>query len=220
MTKRPITRKITIKLNPTPQRTNQDKPKQDRRYIDSNLPSQENDIDSTNSGSMHFPLNNNKNENDNSIDNKTEFNDNQLKETPHFFPIVNNEERRHIPKPKSTRGIRAYKSKEKVTLPKIIDEKIVNKEISNLFENIPDDLVNDPDVKQKVNVLLNNIKEVKNVIYKKKNIQNKKNLSSAHSKREINSNVNSNNINESLIQQIKPYNYNKVHKVRGYANNY
>ena len=165
---------------------------------------------------MHFPLNNNKNENDNSSD----FDEQQLKETPHFFPIVNNNEGRHLPKPKSTRGVRPHKSKEKiVTLPKIIDEKIVGKEISNLFENIPDDLVNDPDVKQKVNVLLKNIKEVKNVIYKKKNIQKKKNLSSVHSKREINNtNVNS-NINESLIQQIKPYNYNKIYTVRGYANN-
>ena len=163
---------------------------------------------------MHFPLNNNKNENDNSSD----CDEQQLKETPHFFPIVNNEEGRQLPKPKSTRGVRPHKEKEIVTLPKIIDEKIVNKEISNLFQNIPDDLVNDPDVKQKVNVLLNNIKEVKNVIFKKKNIQRKKNISSVYSKREIN-NTNVNNINESLIQQIKPYNYSKVHKVRGYANN-
>ena len=65
---------------------------------------------------------------------------------------------------------------------------------------------------------MNNIKEVKNVILKKKNIQRKKNISSVYSKREIN-NTNVNNINESLIQQIKPYNYSKVHKVRGYANN-
>ena len=202
MAKRPVTRKITIKL------THPDKQKQ--RYSD--LPSQENDVDSTNSGSMHFPLNNNKNGNDSSIECE------KLKETPHFFPIVNNEEGRQLPKPKSTRGVRQHKEKEIVTLPKIIDEKIVNKEISNLFQNIPDDLVNDPDVKQKVNVLLNNIKKVKNVISKKKKKKKKKNISSVYSKREIN-NTNVNNINESLIQQIKPYNYSKVHKVRGYANN-
>ena len=60
------------------------------------------------------------------------------------------------------------KDKNEVVLPNLINENIVNKEIQNLFDNIPNQLKNDPDLKEKVGELLNNINEMKAFIETKK----------------------------------------------------
>ena len=49
-----------------------------------------------------------------------------------------------------------------------INGKKVNNEIKNLFNNIPDNLKRDPDVNEKVGILLKNIYEVKQIIKDKK----------------------------------------------------
>ena len=53
-------------------------------------------------------------------------------------------------------------------MPNLINERVVNKEIQNLFDNIPSQLRNDPDLKEKVGELLQNINEMKAFIETKK----------------------------------------------------
>ena len=60
------------------------------------------------------------------------------------------------------------KDKNEVVLPNLINENIVNKEIQNLFDNIPNQLRNDPDLNEKVGELLYNINEMKAFIETKK----------------------------------------------------
>ena len=61
------------------------------------------------------------------------------------------------------------KDKKEVVLPNLINENIVNKEIQNLFDNIPNQLKSVPDLKEKVEELLNNINEMKAFIETRKN---------------------------------------------------
>ncbi len=61
-----------------------------------------------------------------------------------------------------------YINNNNIILPNLINENVVNKEIQNLFENIPSQLRNDPDLKEKVGELLQNINEMKAFIETKK----------------------------------------------------
>ena len=61
-----------------------------------------------------------------------------------------------------------------VVLPNLINERVVNKEIQNLFDNIPSQLRNDPDLNEKVGELLQNINEMKAFIEIKKEQKLKK----------------------------------------------
>ena len=49
----------------------------------------------------------------------------------------------------------------------------MNNEIKNLFNNIPDNLKRDPDVNEKVGILLKNIYEFKQIIKDKKEMKNR-----------------------------------------------
>ena len=88
------------------------------------------------------------------------------------------------------------KNKNEVSLPNVINENIVNKEIQNLFENIPNQLRNDPDLKEKVGELLNNINEMKAFIETKKEqkFKLKKNKSGNKEKIKLLNNKSENNL--------------------------
>ena len=88
------------------------------------------------------------------------------------------------------------KNKREVSLPNVINENIVNKEIQNLFENIPNQLRNDPDLKEKVGELLNNINEMKAFIETKKEqkFKLKKNKSGNKEKIKLLNNKSENNL--------------------------
>ena len=88
------------------------------------------------------------------------------------------------------------KNKSEVSLPNVINENIVNKEIQNLFENIPNQLRNDPDLKEKVGELLNNINEMKAFIETKKEqkFKLKKNKSGNKEKIKLLNNKSENNL--------------------------
>ena len=77
--------------------------------------------------------------------------------------IFNNNNSNH----KKTNSAR-MKDKNEIVLPNLINENIVNKEIQNLFDNIPNQLRNDPDLNEKVGELLYNINEMKAFIETKK----------------------------------------------------
>ena len=101
---------------------------------------------------------NTENENINSKDKNYEFENNDiLTETPHFFPQVEKKEK-----------ILSNNIKIQNNLINPINGKKVNNEIKNLFNNIPDNLKRDPDVNEKVGILLKNIYEMKQIIKDKK----------------------------------------------------
>ena len=166
-----ISKKIKLKLTPQKIKEAREisnyKPKSLFTKNDNNQTNDNIDKDSTNSGSMHF-ITSNKGADDCSFDNN---NENLLKETPHFFPCVDVLERgKNEPIKRDSINIFSYKKKDNkpLNLPKINKERNVDQEISYLFENLTDELVNDPDINKKMNILLNNIQDVKQAIYKKK----------------------------------------------------
>lgn len=183
--------------------------KRSRSQNGNRVNTENNDVDSTTSGSRICP--NNSGTNCGNVSTNNEDEENMCKETPHFFPVVekkNNIETKK--KPKSARGIpvTTSPSNNKLILPKInkcVDEKVVNNELTNLFENISDNLINDPDVKEKVDVLLKNINDFKNFIYKKKNIQSQRENRIKSSKSKDTKAMNKYGpTNESLINGIQP----------------
>lgn len=117
-------------------------------------------IDSTTNS---HSTNNTENENINSKDKNYEFENNDiLNETPHFFPQVTKKGK-----------ILSNNIKIQNNLINPINGKKVNNEIKNLFNNIPDNLKRDPDVNEKVGILLKNIYEVKQIIKDKKEMKNR-----------------------------------------------
>ena len=103
----------------------------------------------------------NENINSNEFQNENFEGDIIFKETPHFFPQVVNKEK-----------ILSDKIKIQKNLIQPMDGIKVNKELKNLFDNIPENLKSDPDVNEKVGILLKNIYEMKQII---KNMKDKKN---------------------------------------------
>ena len=81
------------------------------------------------------------------------FEEDIFKETPHFFPKVNKKEENKISNYINLNNF---------------DNVKVNKEIKNLFNNIPEKLKSDPDINEKVEMLLKNIYEMKQIIHDKK----------------------------------------------------
>lgn len=170
-----VSKKITLKLTPQKIKEGREiinyKPKTLFTKKENNLTNDNIDKDSTNSGSMHF-IGYNKGSDDFTFDNN---NENFLKETPHFFPCLDV----HVKEKKENKGnlsnIFSYKEKENkiINLPTINKERTVEQEISNLFENLTDGLVNDPVINKKMNILLDNIQDVKQAIYKKKSTTRK-----------------------------------------------
>ena len=86
-------------------------------------------------------------------ENINEIEEDIFNETPHFFPKVNKKEENKI--------------SNKINLNNFDNVK-VNKEIKNLFNNIPENLKSDPDINKKVDLLLKNIYEMKKIIKSKK----------------------------------------------------
>ena len=114
---------------------------------------------STNSHST----NNTENENMNSKEQNCEYENNDiLNETPHFFPQVSKKDK-----------ILSNNIKIQNNLINPINRKKVNNELKNLFNNIPENLKKDPDVNEKVGILLKNIYEMKQIIKDKKEKKNK-----------------------------------------------
>lgn len=186
-----VTKKIKLKLTPQKIKEGREitnyKPKTLFTKKENNLTNDNMDKDSTNSGSMHF-IGYNKGSDDFSFDNNNNNNnDNLLKETPHFFPCVD----AHVGEKNENKGnlsnIFSYKKKENKTLnlPSINKERSVEQEISNLFENLTDGLVNDPDINKKMNILLDNIQDVKKAILYKKKSTATKNIEKSKQKKEI-----------------------------------
>ena len=103
-----------------------------------------------------------------------EIEDDIFKETPHFFPKVNQNKKEEENKIILSNDIKINN----------FDGEKVNKEIKNLFDNIPENLKSDPDVKEKVGILLKNIYEMKQIIHDKKEEMNspssKNNLRNNH----------------------------------------
>ena len=88
-----------------------------------------------------------------------EIEEDNFKETPHFFPKVDICEGKN----------NSEKTSDNIFLNKnLVDGDKVNKEIKNLFDNIPENLKSDPDVNEKVGMLLKNIYEMKQIINNKK----------------------------------------------------
>ncbi len=87
-----------------------------------------------------------------------EIEDDIFKETPHFFPKVNQNKKEEENKRLLSNNIKLNN----------VDGEKVNKEIKNLFDNIPENLKSDPDVNEKVGMLLKNIYEMKQIINNKK----------------------------------------------------
>ena len=83
--------------------------------------------------------------------------ENDFKETPHFFPKINEIE---MPKRIINENIKLKSN--------LMDSDKVNKEIKTLFDNIPENLKSDPDINEKVGILLKNIYEMKEIIKNKK----------------------------------------------------
>ena len=81
----------------------------------------------------------------------------EFKETPYFFPKINENE--------ISKKIISDNFKLKSNL---MDSDKVNKEIKTLFDNIPENLKSDPDINEKVGMLLKNIYEMKEIIKNKK----------------------------------------------------
>ena len=81
------------------------------------------------------------------------FEEDIFKETPHFFPKVNKKEENKISNYINLNNF---------------DNVKVNKEIKNLFNNIPENLKSDPDINEKVEMLLKNIYEMKQIIHDKR----------------------------------------------------
>ena len=104
----------------------------------------------------------NENINSNEFQNENYEGDIIFKETPHFFPQVVNKEK-----------ILSDKIKIQKNLIQPMDGIKVNKELKNLFDNIPENLKSDPDVNEKVGILLKNIYEMKQIIKNKKDKKNK-----------------------------------------------
>ena len=136
-----------------------------------------------------FPnVNDNKNENNNVYNNniKTESNirkknnvnlnmnikesDNVKKQNNNFYNYNNsniiNQQKINSARMKNQNNL--INNINEVVLPNLINERVVNKEIQNLFDNIPSQLRNDPDLKEKVGELLQNINEMKAFIEIKK----------------------------------------------------
>jgi hypothetical protein len=91
-----------------------------------------------------------------------EIEEDNFKETPHFFPKID------ICEIKNNSNII---SDNIVLKNNLVDGEKVNKEIKNLFDNLPENLKKDPDVNEKVGMLLKNIYEMKQIInYKKDGI--------------------------------------------------
>ncbi len=99
-----------------------------------------------------------------------------------------------------------------VVLPNLINERVVNKEIQNLFDNIPSQLRNDPDLKEKVGELLQNINEMKAFIEIKKeqNLKKKRPKSGNIYKIPIIRNDNIKKIVESKSKEKNIYNQNNL----------
>ena len=104
----------------------------------------------------------NENINSNEFQNENYEGDIIFKETPHFFPQIANKEK-----------ILSDKIKIQNNLIQPMDGIKVNKELKNLFDNIPENLKSDPEVNEKVGILLKNIYEMKQIIKDKKDKKNK-----------------------------------------------
>ena len=111
-----------------------------------------NNTESGNFNSKEIQKKNNNNEKIEIID------EDEFKETPHFFPKINENE---IPKKIISDNI-------KLKSNNLMDSDKVNKEIKTLFDNIPENLKSDPDINEKVGMLLKNIYEMKQIIKNKK----------------------------------------------------
>ena len=61
------------------------------------------------------------------------------------------------------------KNNNKINLPKILPHTLVEKELSQLVNNVPSKYFEDPEVKKKFNLLMKNIDDIKEVIQKKTN---------------------------------------------------
>lgn len=109
-----------------------------------------------------------------------------LKETPKFFPLITNSRNTKTENNSidSERGVRKYpsagvrsprdtdnKEKPKIKSIKLNTGKVLNIKIKRIFEDIPQKILNEPDVKDKVGKLMNNIKEVENFLKIKKREQ-------------------------------------------------
>ena len=101
------------------------------------------------------------------------------------------------------------KDKNEVVLPNLINENIVNKEIQNLFDNIPNQLKNDPDLKEKVGELLNNINEMKAFIETKKEQKFKLKRNKSGNRQEKVRLLNNKSENNIQNQQLESKNKNK-----------
>jgi hypothetical protein len=101
------------------------------------------------------------------------------------------------------------KDKNEIVLPNLINENIVNKEIQNLFENIPNQLRNDPDLKEKVGELLNNINEMKAFIETKKEQKFKLKRNKSGNRQEKVRLLNNKSENNIQNQQLESKNKNK-----------
>ena len=114
---------------------------------------------STNSHSTNNSESGNFNSKEINTEKIDEIEEDNFKETPHFFPKVDICERKN----------NSEKTSDNIFLNKnLVDGDKVNKEIKNLFDNIPENLKSDPDVNEKVGMLLKNIYEMKQIINNKK----------------------------------------------------
>jgi hypothetical protein len=114
---------------------------------------------STNSHSTNNTESGNFNSKEINTEKIDEIEEDNFKETPHFFPKVDICEGKN----------NSEKTSDNIFLNKnLVDGDKVNKEIKNLFDNIPENLKSDPDVNEKVGMLLKNIYEMKQIINNKK----------------------------------------------------